>query len=161
MNGIYKKARAWWGPGSCGKNGDGMNRQNHYNTETKIATVRRADGKTVGQIRDGVLRKTAAPNHRLATPPAWAWDVIVLAQARLAGATHTEITCGGVIWRAALEAFERHGIHIDRGHGEQIALPLKYWTSRAVGEPVVEQLALFSETVSEAQRPLPWERHDD
>ncbi|MEO2006653.1 MAG: hypothetical protein ABGY41_21450 [Candidatus Poribacteria bacterium] len=43
----------------------------------------------------------------------------------------------------ALAAFNRHGVPIDRGHGQQVLLPDAYWGSESSPPPVAPQLSLF------------------
>lgn len=111
--------------------------------------VRSASGRVVGTVSRRVLRKRVrAGEHFLHAPPAIAWDVRALLDARHLGATTTEVTDtdSGRTYSAALPLFWSKGIRLDRGHGEQLALPLPYWTVSSDGEPPVRQLELF-ETV--------------
>jgi len=103
--------------------------------------VYNAQGKVVGHITpDGWLRKRVDPAiHMLRRPPGWATDV-----------THLDlpirgirlVTPDGTTYEAGLELFRRHGIRIERGYGQQVVLPLSFWTVRRADQP--EQLPLLS-----------------
>lgn len=110
---------------------------------TKAVPVFRSDGRPVGEIVGDVLRKNAHRRHMLQRPAAWGWDVDILDAAEWFGARFTEIECDGRVWRASLADFRRHGVRVNRGYGEQVALPLSFWQTRAAGETAVTQLSLF------------------
>lgn len=96
-------------------------------------------------VRDGVLRKRVRGSvHFLRRPPAIAWDTVALEQARALGATRCEVRDveTGVVYVAPLDALDRYGFDLDRGHGLQRALPLDRWTVTEPGEPQAVQLAL-------------------
>lgn len=99
----------------------------------------------MGEIINGVLRKTARRAHQLQRPAAWAWDREIIDRAEAAGATWTEIhdLDGGRVYRVALSDFRRYCIRVNRGFGEQLALPLPFWQVRRPGEKMVEQLSRF------------------
>ena len=65
-------------------------------------------------------------------PPAWAVDQSVLEAAERDGLTHAvfEERLTGRVWCAPLGSFRVHGFRFDRGHGEQVALPLHRWACR-------------------------------
>jgi hypothetical protein len=116
----------------------------------KTTILRTLRGKVAGKVtvRAGrlVLVKKADPvRHQLRTPLAWAWDASVLSQAERLGATLAivEEKRGPRTWTAPLVAFYAHGLRVNRGHGEQLALPLERWT---VGDRKVVQTDLFTET---------------
>ncbi len=94
-------------------------------------------GRVVGGIYGDVLYKNAQRHHMLQRPAAWAWDVHIIDNAEWFGARFTEVECDGRVWRASLADFRRHGVRVNRGYGEQIALPLAFWHTRAVGETAV------------------------
>ena len=92
------------------------------------------EGRMVGRVENGWMVKTGLdPNiHQLRTPPAWATDVEHLQVLKDQDCFGLKLlTTDGKEWSATLAQFERYGIHIDRSHGPQIALPLKHWTVRA------------------------------
>ena len=105
-----------------------------------------AGGHKVGVLCGDVLRKEVRGSwHQLRTPPAWAIDAAVLTEAEQAGAVWVELYDADTqqTWRAPLAEFRIHGFHLDRGHGEQIGLTLKYW--HAASSELALQLGLFSE----------------
>ena len=100
------------------------------------------DGKVVGHIEyDGqngrmTLRKTGLDKaaHQLQRPPAWSTDTAHLDRLReLAGTVECPadvvlVEATGKTWHAPLRAFDEHGIHVTRQHGDQTGLALKYWS---------------------------------
>lgn len=117
-------------------------------THSEPKPVYAANGRVVGEVRDQVLRKAVrASVHFLRVPPAIAWDVCALEQAEALGAVRTEVldTETGTVYTAPLSAFWRDGLRLNRGHGEQIALPLVRWQVRQRGQPEAVQLCLFGE----------------
>lgn len=98
------------------------------------------DGRFVGNLswgpKGGYLVKTGLDpaRHQLHKPPAWCTDSAHLVALRELGARGLRlITTDGRAWEATLDAFECHGIRLERGHGAQVALPLQYWTDTANG----------------------------
>jgi len=103
-----------------------------------------ATGKVVAVISGGVLRKAvSASHHFLRVPPAIAFDTSILDAARQAGVSRVEVTDRetGRVYTAALADFDRWGVPINRGFGEQRALPLARWQVTRPGEG--RQLALW------------------
>ncbi|GIV15859.1 MAG: hypothetical protein KatS3mg022_1294 [Armatimonadota bacterium] len=89
------------------------------------------DGRHSGCVLEqGILkRRVQASRHQLRQPPAWAFERNILEQAHEAGASLVEI-CDvetGITYTAPLATLWQKGIRIQRGHGEQIALPLNLW----------------------------------
>jgi hypothetical protein len=104
-----------------------------------------ADGKPVASLCGHTLRKRVRSSlHQLRQPPAWAFDVSILEAARQDGAQVVEVvdTESRKIYRAPLIAFFLHGTRIDRGFGQQLALPLTFWR---IETPGARQLKLFEE----------------
>lgn len=113
-----------------------------------IPVRRESDGRVVGEIsgEPPVLRKRAAPEHRLRNPDAWGWDVSIIEQAERLGVRETLIESGGRIYRALISDFRRFGFLVQRGDTRQLALPLAHWTISRVGEPpAAVQLALLGD----------------
>lgn len=105
-------------------------------------------GKVVGTIAGQVLRKSVdASRHFLRTPPAIAWDLSALEQARQNGTTHCEVRDreSGRLYIARLESFFAKGFRVERGYGQQLGLPLNQWEVREPGRPPVVQLSLFGD----------------
>jgi hypothetical protein len=100
-----------------------------------------ARGQVVGALRDGWLTKRVdSRRHQLRRPPAWAVDRAHLERLTALGARGVRLVDErGQTWSATVEAFQR-GFVIDRGHGEQVALPLAFWR---VEPSNARQLALF------------------
>jgi len=67
----------------------------------------------------------------LTTPPAWAVDSLALAEAERAGCRFVlvEERASGRAWCAVLSEFRAHSFVLDRGHGRQVALPLRWWAT--------------------------------
>lgn len=100
-------------------------------------------GKVIGRLVGKTLQKKVKGSvHRLRKPPGWAWDKKVLEEAEKLGGTESEIKDieTGTKYIANLSIFRVHGILINRGHGEQIALPIAYWTTDEEDNP---QIRLF------------------
>jgi len=107
--------------------------------------VFRADGKAVGYISGDTLYKAAiAGSHMMRKPPGWAWDTCIIDQAVRQGVTLVKIYDGEtrITYLARIQEFYDYGIYLNRGYGEQICLPLKYWQIIRPGEMPAQQLAL-------------------
>ena len=105
--------------------------------------VRNAAGRVVGRIEGGWLVKRGLDpgRHQLRKPPAWATDA---AHLRLPVKGLKLICVDGSVWLGTWGAFERHGFRVNRGYGEQVALPLKWWiVRRRRGKKAARQLRLF------------------
>jgi hypothetical protein len=102
--------------------------------------------RQVGAVKDGVFHKRVyGSRHFLRKPPAIALDLESLARAEAAGAHSVEIDDHetGLIYRATFEVIRAHGLSIDRGFGEQIALPFRWWNIGKRVDPNVKQLSLL------------------
>ena len=88
-------------------------------------------GKPSGCTIDGwrLVRKARGSVHLLRQPPGWAFELNILELAHSAGVSLVEVldTETNIVYTAPLASIWRHGIRIQRGHGEQIALPLCFW----------------------------------
>lgn len=93
-------------------------------------------------VCESCSRRRDAARHQLRHPPAWAIDQSILVQAERLGATLVVIRerGGDRLWAAPIATFWLHGIRIERGHGEQVALPLAFWRVQQSCEP--QQLLL-------------------
>jgi hypothetical protein len=99
------------------------------------ALYRTPDGKPVATLSpDGTtLRKRIhGAKHFLRKPPAIATDLSVLLDAQARGVTTVEVTDleTGTVYTASLARILAEGFKVDRGHGEQMALPLGRWQRR-------------------------------
>ena len=95
-----------------------------------------AQGRRVGEVRDGVFRKVVHGSaHMLRRPPAWAFDSQSLLDAERSGARLVEIHDSetGNTYRASVETIHAHGFVFDR------------WAVAHPAEPVAEQVPLFGE----------------
>ena len=103
-----------------------------------------ATGKVAGVFDqvEHVFRKRCRAKHVLHSPPAIAIDACALRRLHQLGCerVQVELVESGRTLTAPFSAFEDYGFRLDRGHGEQIALPLGRWR---VQEP--EQPTLFEE----------------
>ncbi|GIV18643.1 MAG: hypothetical protein KatS3mg023_0394 [Armatimonadota bacterium] len=93
--------------------------------------LRLADGRHSGCVVNGfrLVRRVRRSVHQLRQPPAWAFERNILEQAHEAGASLVEVhdVENGITYTAPLATLWQKGIRIQRGHGEQIALPLNLW----------------------------------
>ena len=137
-----KNDRRWAAGGGTWVGTAGVRHAQPYSTSAgRGCQVYNAQGRVIGHITpDGWLRKRVDPAiHMLRRPPGWATDV-----------THLDlpirgirlVTPDGTTYEAGLELFRRHGIRIERGYGQQVVLPLSFWTVRRADQP--EQLPLLS-----------------
>ncbi len=85
-------------------------------------------GKPVGVIRDGWLCKTGLDpaRHMLRNPRGWCTDAAHLELPGLLGVQL--VTTSGETWEAPVELWQRFGVRISRGYGDQILLPLRFWS---------------------------------
>jgi len=93
------------------------------------------------KIKDRVLSKKVKRSlHQLRRPPAWCIQKEVLEKARVEGIERVKILDKetNISYMATLNLIFEKGFVIDRGFGEQIALPLHLWE---VDDP--NQLKLF------------------
>lgn len=102
-------------------------------------------GKIIGWVESDSLNKNiSSSKHMLLKPKGIAWDFSVLERARKENLkriyVHDKET--GNEYEATLEDIFHYGVRINRGFGEQIVLPLKYWQKKVKGQPSPSQLAL-------------------
>ena len=99
--------------------------------------------KVIGQVTGDTFSKSIRNNHILRKPPAIACDICSLEQAEAAGAVYFQATDqdSGVIYRAKIDQFWRDGFPVNRGHGDQVGLPLQAFTRQKRGQ--LQQLDLF------------------
>lgn len=93
--------------------------------------IQRDDGVPIGAVDGTVFFKTVQGSaHFLRTPPAICSDVSAIRQARAAGADTMVVldTETNIEYRASFLRIEEKGFAFERGHGEQIALAMKYWS---------------------------------
>jgi hypothetical protein len=98
----------------------------HSDYSTKIRVGDKVVGKVIG---DEFVKSVRSKRHFLEKPPAIAFDVESLDQARALGATRVKIIDldTGTVYRVTIELIYSKGFHFNRGHGDQIGLTLNYW----------------------------------
>lgn len=110
-----------------------------------------AGKKVVGYVLDGTFYKSLkSSKHFLRKPPAIAFDVQSLRDARAAGASKAQIIDQdtGTIYRASIDRIMKDGWTFNRGFGNQIALPMEGWTRTKKGGGLLTwQESLFGEAV--------------
>jgi len=120
-----------------------MNSSTYTDRKNNLCTYK---NKTIGEIKGDVLqKKVKSSRHLLRVPPSWAIDLQVLRRAENAGVRHVRIydTETGTIYQADLWKFMRQGFPVNRGYGEQVALPLDLFEVFRPGQPVTRQPTLF------------------
>tara|TARA_B100001939_G_scaffold26639_1_gene21511 strand:- start:518 stop:880 length:363 start_codon:yes stop_codon:yes gene_type:complete len=109
------------------------------NTIKKSKAVFIRNGKAVGNvIHDVFHKKLDSRKHFLRTPPAIAFDVSSIKKAERYGAKKINVydTYKRESYTALIKTLNQNGMRLNRGFGEQIALPLQFWqvTSADEGE---------------------------
>jgi len=88
-----------------------------------------ASGRVVASLdSDGTLRRVVRSNHILRSPPAIAFDASVIATAESLGCRHIVCDVSGDSYAVTMRAFRHAAVPLNRGHGEQLAMPLHAWT---------------------------------
>ncbi len=104
-----------------------------------------SSGHVIGEIRGNTLyKKVKSSVHMLLMPKAWAIDEDAIDFAVSKGTTDIEVSDkeSGSVYRCSIQTFVRYGVKINRGFGQQIALPLSYWS---IITPIVKgQLSLWA-----------------
>ena len=115
------------------------------NTNQENNKIFSENGRVIGWIEGkAICKRVKASRHMLRTPRGWAWDVFVLERANREGLNMSIIyeKENDLVYQANLEDFWRHGAPINRGFGDQICLPLKYWQVTNDCAPFAQQLTL-------------------
>ncbi len=126
----HKKSRPSMGGGAVTRKARFLMTQTHCNKGKSTGqAVFNQKGKAVGLVKDGVFVRSFRSEHMLQKPPALAFDLVSLGQiqalkVKTLRLTNTE---SGEVYSVFLSTFLEHSFPIDRGFGEQRALPLKYW----------------------------------
>ena len=100
----------------------------------------RSNLEKVYRIKDDVLFKSArASVHFLKVPPAIAIDLFIFNNAR-SKVKYVQVfeKEKGIFYTARVLDFVSYGFVINRGFGEQIALPMKYWEKSYIPDIVPE-----------------------
>jgi hypothetical protein len=113
----------------------------HSRTSSNSTPIR-ASGHVVGKVKGDTFYKTIdGSRHFLRVPPAICFDEKSLKEAEQAGAVHVAVTDRetGKAYHASIRFVWENGFKVNRGFGNQIALPFDKW--QITGEP--SQLALL------------------
>jgi len=89
-----------------------------------------AGGKVVGRVENKTFCKTIiGSKHLLRIPPAIAFDVTSLEAAESAGAQMVWVKDveTASVYETTISKIKEKGIRLNRGYGDQVALPLKNW----------------------------------
>jgi hypothetical protein len=103
-----------------------------------------AGGYVVGQVSAKVFfKKVRGSKHFLRKPPAIAFDIQSLEDAKDAGASTVRVLDeeSGMTYQASIETIFTRGFPFDRGHGKQIGLAFRYWQQG--DDPLANQLQLW------------------
>jgi len=96
-----------------------------------MARIYSTTGRVIGEIEGGVFYKRVIPRiHKLRVPPAWATDADSFDR-DVAPYCHTIVlidTTSDQQFEVSIELFQKHKFTINRGHGRQYALVLRWWT---------------------------------
>jgi len=114
----------------------------HNTRKSSNSTPIRAGGHVVGKVeRDTFYKKVDGSRHFLRVPQAICFDEISLREAERAGAVHVVVTDreSGRAYHASIQHVWDNGFKVNRGFGNQIALPFDKW--QIAGESL--QLALL------------------
>lgn len=106
------------------------------------------NGKAVGTVRgDTFYKSIQGSKHLLRQPPAIAFDVCSLEQAKAAGVIFVKVTDTETktTYTAELSHILEHGTRFNRGWGEQIYLPLNGWIKRTKVRRDLSDLPLFNQ----------------
>jgi len=77
-----------------------------------------------------VAVRKAKPAHMLRRPPAWSFSEEVVDFMQEKAVNEIRVFCDGLVYTCSLKDFLRLSIPINRGEGEQRALPLRYWSKK-------------------------------
>ncbi len=100
-----------------------------------------SDGRPSGCTLEGwkLVRLARGSVHMLRYPPAWSFERTILEQAHEQGVSVVEVQDAetGVTYSTPLATFWQKGIRLNRGAGEQIALPLNLWRKEDPKQPTL------------------------
>ena len=114
----------------------------HNVRKSSSSTPIRAGGHVVGKVKQNTFYKVVdGSRHFLRVPPAICFDVQSLRDAERAGAAYAEVANreNGKVYRSPIQLIWDCGFKVNRGFGDQIALPFDNW--QVMGDPL--QLALL------------------
>lgn len=94
--------------------------------------IRTGSGKYTGSVNAGIYHKLVnGKKHMLLSPvPSWAIDKDILDDLTIMHVSQIEITDvqDGTVYLSSMSNFIQNSKPLNRGFGEQLALPLKLWT---------------------------------
>jgi len=96
------------------------------------------DGRRIGYTEGEEFHKRVRGRlHQLQFPPAWANDESLTLRLQEQGIKRIIINDldASRKYSVSMEVFLEKGFRIERGHGTQIALPLRYWEIEDEGKP--------------------------
>ena len=110
-----------------------------FNYTSKIKVGARVVGEVVG---DEFVKKVHSKRHFLRKPPAIAFDIESIETAKSLGATSVKIVDldTGIIYQVTISLLLQQGFLFNRGFGNQIGLPLKYWSCQRLQQPLINLL---------------------
>ena len=90
------------------------------------------NGKVVGKIEAGWIEKVNIDpaKHKLRSPEGYATDAVHIS--KLINGTDAKgirlKLIDGTVLEANIEDIDKHAAHINRGYGDQLVLPMRWWT---------------------------------
>jgi hypothetical protein len=107
------------------------------------------NGKVVGEVQDNTFfKRVSGSRHFLRIPPAIAFNLETIEQAVKFGAVNICVTDSdddAEYW-SLIKVIQAKGVKFERGHGPQIYLPMKWWSSagkQKIPDLPIEQPRLF------------------
>ena len=100
--------------------------------KSQAVSICRADGRIIGAVRgDTFEKRVAASKHFVRKPPAIAFDIQTLMDARAAGAVFIHVTDveSGRDYYSTVHTVLHDGFSLNRGFGNQVALPIGRWNT--------------------------------
>jgi hypothetical protein len=103
-----------------------------YQTNNASQAIRAHNGRIVGHV-DGsrFVKSVERKKHFYRRGNGWAADVATLDEAERAGASILSVQDKntGTVYEVDIATLRERGWRFDHGHGEQVVLPLRYWTT--------------------------------
>lgn len=97
----------------------------------RVAVGNKVVGVEILNEGDRVIAvRRAQPKHMLRKPPSWAFSKEVVDFMQEKAVNEIRVFCDGLVYTCSLKDFLRLSIPINRGEGEQRALPLRYWSKK-------------------------------
>jgi hypothetical protein len=105
--------------------------------KAKRQVFRNEKQQIVAEVRgDTLYKEVRGSKHMLRKPPAWALDYKIFERAEAAGIQWVVVNdLEGDKYIASIATFRSLGMRLNRGYGDQIALPLGRWEKVARSDP--------------------------